>query len=721
MMKFAAVFFWVLRAAAEDWSLSSQDGWPSLFPIVSLAASGADTTQSFSRRAQSRATCNHVNMVQAPAYTNFETCYNTKMATANLSVVGTQMLVQAECWCSNDLKTLIDNAGCCKSRQYKPWCEMECNPDCKSQEALLCLEECPPLCTMPQYAPVNCNCSSCSAYIICISEAHENVTIASVACDSNAFQASAAVANYGQCISSGPVRTNWDRFLSQYWCSCQVGLPAVIATDRCCDTAWAGDVCSQQCLNETECSTTVAKQCLSDCDRLCGQLLPEQVTSKCLRDCLHPGSPCYIYKTCQPDTQTNFGYTCLGGSTPDVHGCCQVSRNGEAASPMCPTLCSTRNEWSLPWGIECECYGCPANQTAGVDILNNFTVLTWQDLAVSAQATIASIVVQTGLSQPTSDTILQMHSLMTARNNAILASISAAKGVYTKQLQASIDNVTATYNDLVLNVASVASECLLRPSSCRTTTTTTAIAGTASVAVTVSGSFQMTVVNSVTFCKGGAVSTQLCASFLGSGGPLAALNSAAKSCAFTCTPGRRLGARELGTTATLAYSVTAQTTSSAAASTLASQASVAVNSATVASLSSLISTATSTQVTVTQVKVNPPVVSSASGTTLSVSSPVDATASFVPIIIAVVVAGAVLIIGGLFAAVYIRRNKATANVSREDDYSSHYTLEPIGGDATVVVGRPIDREGVNPAKGAPVQHGEAKPQGNDKNMIVEHF
>lgn len=459
-------------------------------------------------------TCNvrSITVVQPPTWKNYLTCIRSKLFHPSYTgnIVGEQVRLMAECWCQHDVTTLIAQYNCTKNYEFNAFSQMECNPDCSSAQAQTCVQECPPLCLVRDYAPKSCLCDSCAPYILCIADAGENMTISSLpkprSCNEHNFEADASTTAYQKCVSTGPVRTDWQRFTSQYHCACQVNLSAAIDKYHCCNAQWAGDFCSSPCLSAVNCSLPAAVQCQETCTNLCGVLLPYQVTQACSEHCYTPGNPCYKYRTCKPPPSPALGYVCDDGTPPSDNGCCSIKRNGQAEIG-CPTLCRNRAAYSLPWGIQCSCFSCPANVTQA-SVVANISVLSAEQLVVSGQATIANIMNMAGLTVPTQ----QMVTLMAERNAQILAVTSAANGVYTTKLQEDIDTIAEEYNNKILQAAQQAAACRNNPSSCPTTTTVTpapiVITGSSSdnssvgiiVGVVVGGAVLITIIGAAVVC-----------------------------------------------------------------------------------------------------------------------------------------------------------------------------------------------------------------------------
>jgi hypothetical protein len=197
---------------------------------------------------------------------------------------------------------------------------------------------------------------------------------------------------------------------------------------------------------------------LSRCKDLCLKIEEDQMSDNCLKTCMDAGSECEKYKTCKPEPRTSYSYVCGDGSAPEDNGCCGF-QTGEQA---CPKLCDKRETYIIrgPAGgvrAECLCEGCPESTDQNIYKWNK-TVK--DNLWKSGQNVLLDIARAEGLELgPTRD----MQVLMKVRNEKIKQEIEKHRGPYNEALEAKIEKVAEEYHTMIMNVAKDVKHCQTNP------------------------------------------------------------------------------------------------------------------------------------------------------------------------------------------------------------------------------------------------------------------
>lgn len=402
-----------------------------------------------------------LQVLPPPAFKQFAECQRTRTQNVDNGIVGSALDIGARCWCDHKVKESIDALGCCQHPDFKNLCELQCEPDCASQEAQICLEKCPPICLEPSLAPPLCEegCSSgqCHRYLLCITEHSKNQTKAGTlekTCDEKAFMESQQVANYVECGAGYPRRTYWQRKNWQMHCSCKEGLAKAAEQSKCCNALWAEGICDTKCAAPADCTTANAQGCLKQCRDQCTFQGADVVVTECYKTCLSANSTCHLYATCEPLEQLSFDYVCDDGESPSANGCCAVPYMRSDGQPVvvqeCATLCDSRQVHQLPHGNECLCEGCPKSVA---EMRTKFEAVLEKALWVNGQEILVEV---SHLAELKRGATPEMQRLMAERNEKLLEAFMTSKS--NAEGEARMMQINEEYLNLIVDAAKAAQD-----------------------------------------------------------------------------------------------------------------------------------------------------------------------------------------------------------------------------------------------------------------------
>eukprot|EP00931_Biecheleriopsis_adriatica_P030104 TRINITY_DN17766_c0_g1_i3.p1 TRINITY_DN17766_c0_g1~~TRINITY_DN17766_c0_g1_i3.p1 ORF type:complete len:579 (+),score=124.41 TRINITY_DN17766_c0_g1_i3:69-1805(+) len=391
-----------------------------------------------------------------PTWEKFQECLTDgyKNESFDTSIVGSEVLIISQCWCSLGLTELIKAYGCCEHPSFRQWCQMDCNADCSSTEAKDCYSKCPNLCLEPDYAPEDCDCmeSGCNKYSVCIAERAAQSTqdgTMSTICDDKEFHKSKELIEYETCVTEQPMRTNWHRHNAKAYCACRSGLKDSLGTHGCCGADWAAPTCNLTCKSEAQCESDAATKCLTGCRETCEQLHPTMITEDCIKACFE--GPCKEYQTCAPLEPLAYEYSCENGDKPADNGCCPDAN--AYGKQSCPSMCGMRRSYLIHGQLHCQCFQCPTkeeeHQKALKDTLSNQVEssggLLMKD--VCSQVTLETC--------PTSS----MQEMLKVRNNEINQMINDHSGMPNANLEQQIRVTASKHNARILLEAHRKQDC----------------------------------------------------------------------------------------------------------------------------------------------------------------------------------------------------------------------------------------------------------------------
>jgi len=386
-----------------------------------------------------------ISMLPPPTWVSFQECLANEYATINMSVVGAEAAVIADCWCQHNVTSLIEAYGCCDHPNFRMWCEMSCQPSCESAKAQECHQRCPGLCLERDYAPESCDCQSdgCPEYIRCIAWRAANRSasgqLASI-CDDTQFAESQELAAYEFCLTEQNMRTTWNRHNAIAHCTCKSGLQRILQTHSCCGADWAKSSCEIPCKDETVCNSTEAKQCLDQCRQTCRQLLPVARTQEC-DDLCFEGS-CKEYRSCPPLDPLSHEYQCADGTAPESNGCCPSRSHHLGAD--CPALCSIKNQYVIWGGLQCQCFDCPVDDAEQIQTMKDAIE---DNLVESGRAAMVDVCSQVRLNPCPSQGLQKM---MSDRNKELADAIEAHQGMPDQEFQDSLEKKASNWNARIL-------------------------------------------------------------------------------------------------------------------------------------------------------------------------------------------------------------------------------------------------------------------------------
>eukprot|EP00929_Paragymnodinium_shiwhaense_P108671 TRINITY_DN74994_c0_g1_i1.p1 TRINITY_DN74994_c0_g1~~TRINITY_DN74994_c0_g1_i1.p1 ORF type:complete len:529 (+),score=68.26 TRINITY_DN74994_c0_g1_i1:146-1732(+) len=334
-------------------------------------------------------TCQAValHLLPPPSLEAFSNCYRSKLldeGVHNWSTPGAEVAAQADCWCANNLTGTIGDYGCCDHPDFFPMCTLDCSPDCDSELAKDCIQECPMLCLEAgEYVVQDARCQTCDwvkcwPMLNCMAN-HTELLVATgqvrETCDEIAFETDQRPVDYWECWRDAPKHSShWNIASSILHCGCREDMKGLANETACCGSRlYDGVICDATCVSERDCSSQEAQTCVHGCQSKC-KAFDWFPSEECRRDCLLETAACYKYLTCRPPATT--GYVCDDGRWPaSASGCC----HSESAPDQlgCPTMCEEQRLWRVdkprggnPWWArfprdgkmvpQCTCGGCPA-------------------------------------------------------------------------------------------------------------------------------------------------------------------------------------------------------------------------------------------------------------------------------------------------------------------------------------------------------------------------
>ncbi|CAE8706521.1 unnamed protein product, partial [Polarella glacialis] len=124
-------------------------------------------------------------LLPTPSLTDYDTCFREKMSTnssVDWGLPGAEFTALADCWCANNVSVAVEGYGCCGHNSFSRLCSLECNPDCSTDLAKQCIQDCPSMCLEASEYFVEANlCTRCSAdtcfpVLKCLTAYAENLT-----------------------------------------------------------------------------------------------------------------------------------------------------------------------------------------------------------------------------------------------------------------------------------------------------------------------------------------------------------------------------------------------------------------------------------------------------------------------------------------------------------------------------------------------------------------
>lgn len=429
--------------------------------------------------------CLALRVLPPQRFYDFDRCVQDKQSTADMGVVGQNLAIRATCWCQLNMTGFLTSIGCCNYPDYANSCSILCNNDCTSAEVQGCLQQCPALCLMPDYAPDSCNCSSaCNKHLICMTaaaaQATQNGTLSKV-CNNNALNNSPENSKYNECVNDQTSGTGdpWQSYNARNYCVCKANVTAALSRNNCCGANWAQPICTTTCLSSADCATADAQTCLQLCHSLCkttqrnGQPLPE-----CAAKCLDPTQKCYHYRSCNSAPVVNYTYICDDGVTkPDSRGCCFKIVAGGTTLPTCPTVCAQQSIWQTTTGtFQCNCFSCPTSVAAITQQVAQ--VLNASSILISGQNILLDVAQRVGLSTGPSP---NMQALANQRTKEVQAAIQKYGATLSPDLQAAMAGIDAKYQDLIQKQALTDQACANNPKSTLCTSPPAGVIGASGV------------------------------------------------------------------------------------------------------------------------------------------------------------------------------------------------------------------------------------------------
>eukprot|EP00746_Dinoflagellata_sp_MGD_P159519 gnl/MRDRNA2_/MRDRNA2_86721_c6_seq1.p1 gnl/MRDRNA2_/MRDRNA2_86721_c6~~gnl/MRDRNA2_/MRDRNA2_86721_c6_seq1.p1 ORF type:complete len:563 (+),score=77.00 gnl/MRDRNA2_/MRDRNA2_86721_c6_seq1:53-1741(+) len=372
--------------------------------------------------------CESLFTLPTPGLLEFQKCVNTEAASADLGVPGVDLRIRAECACTHRVFEAIQALGCCEHPDFKQLCETECNPDCDSEAATNCVEQCPALCLERDYAPTSCakTCTSgeCHRHVLCITahaaQAIETGNMERV-CHERLFAESEQMKDFHSCQVLHPHRSVWQRQNAAKHCICESKLAAAVVEATCCESSWGKDICNAPC-GAVDCGSDEGQRCLALCSEACAQM--ESISQNCYMQCFEASATCSKYDICPPTTWPSHGYICDDGSEPMKTGCCAKNPRGGPGGSTCPLMCDAHKSYPIATGdghrYECFCEGCPSTVEEGDA---KFHLLMENELHANGQSILNAIAMEVGLKYPTR----RMQQLMDERNAEIMKVVKSGK------------------------------------------------------------------------------------------------------------------------------------------------------------------------------------------------------------------------------------------------------------------------------------------------------
>mmetsp|Transcript_50751 Transcript_50751/g.128887 ORF Transcript_50751/g.128887 Transcript_50751/m.128887 type:complete len:598 (-) Transcript_50751:185-1978(-) len=365
-------------------------------PLQRIAAALRGAVTEEPRRLQGGCRATAMRLMPPPALKHYQQCFQDKLSensTHDWSVPGAELDAQVDCWCQHNLTHTIEEFQCCDHADLYPMCTVNCEPDCNSDLAKTCIQECPSMCfESSEYIVSEGLCKSCDwikcwPALKCLTKYAqlriENGTV-NKTCHERRFTNGAQLGKYWQCWKDAPKHSShWAVLSSVVHCVCREGMIEHTRNQSCCDSVlYGGGVCDLQCMSEAVCSTQEAQTCIYMCQSRCTSY--EMAPSKdCMSYCLEKNAPCRKFATCGPPMLA--GHVCGDGRWPEASsGCCSMNQtNGRPGQILgCPRLCDTQRIWrldgsrSIPWwsrwqpgpGIvaQCTCKGCPTSSSEAI-------------------------------------------------------------------------------------------------------------------------------------------------------------------------------------------------------------------------------------------------------------------------------------------------------------------------------------------------------------------
>lgn len=385
-----------------------------------------------------------LRVLPPPSLQEFSKCMDDvrgENSSHDWSVPGAEMDAQIDCWCDHNLTHTIQEYQCCNHEEWFPMCSIDCAPDCSSELARTCIQECPSMCfeaaeyVVDKGLCARCDWTKCWPVMKCLTNHAkmriENGTIDRT-CHESDFTAGAELKNYWQCWRDAPKHSShWNVLGSIVHCICREDMIQHTTETSCCASVlYGGGVCDLECLSEAACNTQRAQTCIHSCQRKCGafELAPSE---DCQKECLQKGAPCRKYTSCRPPAVNS--HICDDGRWPEASsGCCGRNRTdgGPGILLGCPKLCDSQHIWRLdggraiPWwtrwqpgrGIiaQCTCKDCPSTVLEG-DLKLKETVS--DSLWDNGQTMLVDIARREGLLHGPNR---RMQELMVMRNDEIL-------------------------------------------------------------------------------------------------------------------------------------------------------------------------------------------------------------------------------------------------------------------------------------------------------------
>eukprot|EP00929_Paragymnodinium_shiwhaense_P080020 TRINITY_DN41710_c0_g1_i1.p1 TRINITY_DN41710_c0_g1~~TRINITY_DN41710_c0_g1_i1.p1 ORF type:complete len:612 (+),score=77.95 TRINITY_DN41710_c0_g1_i1:73-1908(+) len=382
--------------------------------------------------------CGALRSMQLPIFSRWEQCVDDGIAQSDLGIPGIVPHIKAHCWCHHGLRQTISEMGCCGHDDFAQLCDVECTPNCRSDEAQHCLKECPALCFEPQYASAGCAeaCASgrCHRFMRCATTAAANATAAGTSarvCHERDFVSSPQVDEYLRCRVEQSHRSAWHKHVAATFCACKSQLAIAAQNAHCCGAGWSQELCSRSC-GGIDCASTEATSCAASCGQLCKHS-SDTVSGPCYELCFRPGSQCFAYAECQDQSAAAFDYVCDDGAAPLASGCC-VPIGGHESDLQCPATCDHsqvhRAVATASPGLyiaqavgnrECTCSGCPATEEEASMKLES---LIRDEVHSDGVKLLAAVAHAEGLRWPTQE----MQRLMDERNEAIVKDLDGRSG-----------------------------------------------------------------------------------------------------------------------------------------------------------------------------------------------------------------------------------------------------------------------------------------------------
>ncbi|CAE8711611.1 unnamed protein product [Polarella glacialis] len=467
---------WALLAAAcvvEVFAQSDSDLSPALRAELSPALRARHVAGE-GRALQSyyQCTLRAARLLPTPSLTEYDKCFTGKFSensSVDWGLPGAELQALADCWCANNVSIAVNDYVCCGHNSFSRMCSLDCNPDCSTELAKQCIQDCPPMCLEASEYVVEANlCDRCSAdtcfpVLKCLTAYAENLTQSGQlerTCEESDFLESPELKGYWDCWRNMPKHSShWNVLSSSVHCTCREGMIQLAKRTDCCKSAsYGGGVCEATCPSEKTCSSQEAQTCIFKCQKLCQASNPSP-SAECNDQCVGTNAPCRDYLGCR--TPFSTGYVCDDGRWPDSSSGCCVDNTTEQVG--CPKLCETQFVWRLdrrqgiPWwarwndgsGVvyQCTCGDCPARTDKAIaDVKQTVEESIWDN----GQVMLVDIARREGMQLGPNS---RMQELMVQRNVAVTDILKTYTNDNSAEAQSMIDSVNKKYAALIAEAA----------------------------------------------------------------------------------------------------------------------------------------------------------------------------------------------------------------------------------------------------------------------------